>query len=83
MAEEYIRKDIHDMEISRLQTLIDNQEKRIEDLKENVSRNFTILGISLGLFAVLLAGLQIAIAFAPLIMAAVNNKWGRDSFLFL
>ena len=72
MAEEYIRKDIHDMEISRLQTLIDNQEKRIEDLKENVSRNFTILGISLGLFAVLLAGLQIAIAFAPLIMAAVK-----------
>ena len=42
---------------------VDAVNKRIDDLRDNVNRGFTLFGIAIGLFAVLLAGLQIAIVF--------------------
>lgn len=72
MPEDYVRKDIHDIEISRLEAIISNQEKRINDLQEALNRNTAFIGIAIGLFAILLTGVQIAIAFAPLIMSAVK-----------
>lgn len=51
--------------INMLLTAIDAANKRIDDLRDNINRTFTVFGIAIGLFAVLLAGLQIAIVFLP------------------
>ena len=49
--------------IDMLLIAIDNTNKRIDDLRDNINRTFTVFGIAIGLFAVLLAGLQVAIVF--------------------
>lgn len=49
--------------IDMLLIAIDNTNKRIDDLRDNINRTFSIFGAAIGLFAVLLAGLQIAIVF--------------------
>ena len=49
--------------IDMLLIAIDNTNKRIDDLRDNINRTFSVFGIAIGLFAVLLAGLQVAIVF--------------------
>ncbi len=71
-TEEFVRKDILDAEMSRLQSEINSLHKRIDDTRDSLNRTITIIGLTVGLFAVLLAGLQIAIAFSPVILSAVK-----------
>ena len=71
-SEDYVRKEIFDLEISRLQSIIDNQAKRIDDLQNSFNRYTAFVGVAIGLFALLLTGVQVAIAFAPLIISAVK-----------
>lgn len=69
---EYVSKETFESRILILERENTALHKRIDDLQESISRGNTIIGISLGLFAILLAGLQVAIAFAPLIISAVK-----------
>lgn len=71
-TEEFVRKDIFDAEMSRLESEINSLHKRIDDTRDSLNRTITIIGLTVGLFAVLLAGLQIAIAFSPVILSAVK-----------
>ena len=67
MTEEYIHKDIFDAETARLKAEIDALNKRIDDTRDAVNKGVAFLGIAVGLFAVLMAGIQIAVAIAPII----------------
>lgn len=69
---EYMTKETANAEITRLQSEIDNCNRRIDDIRDSFNRSNTMLGIAIGLFAILLAGLQVAIAFLPYITNALK-----------
>ncbi len=60
---DYVTREELDAKIDVLLIANDAANKRIDDLRDNMNRSFAILGIAATLFAVLLAGLQIAIVF--------------------
>ncbi len=62
---DFVTKDKLDDKIDMLLIAVHAADKRIDDLRDNMNRNFTIFGIALTMFAILLAGLQIAIVFIP------------------
>ena len=72
MQDEFVRRDVFDAETKRLQSEIDSLHTRIDDLRDSMDKTTSTLGIAVALFAVLMAGLQVAIAFAPLIMSGVK-----------
>lgn len=72
MAEDYVRKDVFDSEMSRLQSEINACNKRIDDAHTSFDRSLTAVSFIIGGFALLLAGIQVAIAFAPLIINALK-----------
>lgn len=42
---EYVRKDVHDEQINHLITAINAVSDRVDDLKDSVNRNFSVLAI--------------------------------------
>lgn len=69
-SEKFVREDVFDARISALQQQIDATNKRIDDLSNNINHNNSIMGIALTLFAIFMAGIQVAIALIPYITSA-------------
>ena len=60
---EFVTREEFEAKIDMLLIANDAANKRIDDLRDSMNRNFALFGIAASLFAVLLAGLQIAIVF--------------------
>ena len=52
---EFVRKDVHDANLDTILILIDKTNERINDLKDSINRQLTIMGITIGAFQLGLA----------------------------
>lgn len=66
MNDDYIRKDIHDEEIKHLREILSislsDINSRIDDIKDNINRTFTLWSLVIGAMGLILMGIQIALA---------------------
>ena len=59
---DYIRKDLYDAEQSVFLVMDEKTNKRIDDLKDSVSRQINLWGITISVIAALFAAMQIGLA---------------------
>ena len=60
---DYVRKDVFDANVDTLLVLIDKTNERINDLKDDMSRNITILAGTIAGIGFIIAALQLIVIF--------------------
>ncbi len=62
MSEEYVKKEVYDAQQDTYLMMIDNTNKRIDDLRDDINHHFSFWSVLISVMALLIAGMSIGIA---------------------